>query len=268
MKIYDCFQFFNEENILDLRLNILNKFVDFFVIVESTTDHQGKDKKLNFDIKKFKKFEKKIIHVVVEDTLDSIKKAHIGQNSLVERHQRNSIVRGLENSSENDLIIISDVDEIPDLKKLNQFNKKNYGVFSQKMFMYKINLLNLDENNWHGSKICLKKNLRSPQWLRNLKFKKYPFWRFDKIRNIQIIENGGWHFAYLHNPENIANKIKSFAHGEFNKNDFVDENKIKEKINFGKDLFDREIKFKKVQIDETFPKYILKNQDKLKEWIL
>ena len=119
MKIYDCIQFFNEENILDLRLNILDEFVNFFVIVESTTDHQGKTKKLNFAKDKFKKFQKKIIYIVVEDTLDAIKKPHLGQNSLVERHQRNSITRGLKNCLDDDLVIISDVDEIPDLNKLN-----------------------------------------------------------------------------------------------------------------------------------------------------
>mgnify|MGYP001456492360 FL=1 len=124
MAIYDCFQFFNEETILDLRLNILEESVNFFVIVESTTDHQGNEKKLNFDINKFKKFQKKIIYVVVEDTLDTIKKPHIGQNSLVERHQRNSITRGLKNCSDNDLVIISDVDEIPDLTKINYFDKR------------------------------------------------------------------------------------------------------------------------------------------------
>ena len=160
MKIYDCFQFFNEENVLDLRFNILDEFVDFFVIVESTTDHQGNEKKLNFDINKFKKFEKKIIYTVVDDTLDSVKKAHIGQNSSVERHQRNSILRGLKNSHDNDLIIISDVDEIPDLNKLNLFDKKKrYAVFLQKKFDYKLNLLNETEGDWYGSKICLKKIL-------------------------------------------------------------------------------------------------------------
>ena len=135
MKIYDCFQFFNEENILDLRLNILDEHVDFFVIVESTTDHQGNEKKLNFDINKYKKFQKKIIYIVVEDTLDAIKKPHLGQNSLVERHQRNSITRGLKNCSNEDLIIISDVDEIPDLNKLNLFNKKKKirGFFTKKI---------------------------------------------------------------------------------------------------------------------------------------
>ena len=124
MKIYDCFQFFNEENILDLRLNILDEFVNFFVIVESTTDHQGNTKKLNFDINKFEKFQKKIIYVVVEDTIETIKKPHIGQNSLVEQHQRNSITKGLKNCDDNDLVVISDIDEIPDLTKLNFFDKK------------------------------------------------------------------------------------------------------------------------------------------------
>ena len=124
------------------------------------------------------------------------------------------------------------------------------------MFMYKINLLNLDENNWHGSKICLKKNLKSPQWLRNLKFKKYSLLRLDKPRNIQIIEDGGWHFAYLQSPKNISNKIKSFAHGEFNKEHLVDEVNIKEKIEKGEDVFERGFKIKRINIDNNFPNYI------------
>ena len=91
MAIYDCFQFFDEEHILDLRLNILNEFVDFFVFVESTIDHQGKPKKLNFDPKKFKKFNKKIIYLVADDAAEILKKPHIGGESLVEQHQRNFI---------------------------------------------------------------------------------------------------------------------------------------------------------------------------------
>ena len=173
----------------------------------------------------------------------------------------------LNKANDEDIIILSDVDEIPNLKKLNLFNKNNYAVFSQKMFMYKINFLNLDENNWHGSKICLKKNLKSPQWLRNLKFKKYPFWRIDKPKNIQIIQEGGWHFAYLQSAENISKKIRSFAHGEFNKEHLSDEEKIKERILKGEDVFERGYKIKKVRIDETFPDYIQQNQNILKNWI-
>tara|TARA_A100001037_G_C15054717_1_gene591781 strand:- start:52 stop:858 length:807 start_codon:yes stop_codon:yes gene_type:complete len=267
MAIFDCFQYFNEEHIAEIRFNILNEFVDKFVIVESTVNHQGEAKKLNFDINKYKKFQKKINYIVVDDTPENLKNPHKGGESLVEQYQRNSIMKGLKNAADNDLIILSDVDEIPDLNKLNKFEKDKYAVFSQKMFMYKLNLLNLNENNWHGSKICLKKNFKSPQWLRNLKFKKYPFWRIDKIRNLQIIDNGGWHFAYLQNPENISKKIKSFAHGEFNKADNSNEEKIRSKIEKEEDIFDRGYKLKKIEIDSSFPKYIINNKEELKEWI-
>ena len=268
MAIYDCFQFFNEEHICDLRINILDKFVDFFVIVESTCNHQGKPKKLNFDLKKFKKYENKIIYVVVDDTDEAIKRPHTGGESLVEQHQRNSIMKGIKNCNDDDLIILSDVDEIPDLTKLNQFNKKNkYVVFSQRAFAYKLNLLNETENNWHGSRMCLKKHLKSPQWLRNLKFKKYPFWRIDKPKNLQIIENGGWHFAYLLNSQGISKKINSFSHGEDNREDNTDiakiERKMKKFIHPTKGF-----ELKKIEIDETFPRYIIENKKKLKEWII
>ena len=201
------------------------------------------------------------------DTPEDIKKPHEGGESLVEQHQRNSLMKGLKNAHDNDLIILSDVDEIPDLNKLNKFNKNKYAVFSQKMFMYKLNLLNLKENNWHGSRICLKKKFKSPQWLRNLKFKKYPFWRIDKTRNLQIIKNGGWHFAYLQSPENISKKIKSFAHGEFNTDVSSNEENIKLKIEKEEDIFDRGYKIQKVKIDASFPEYIFNNKEKLKEWI-
>ena len=268
MAIFDCFQYFNEEHIAEIRFNILDKFVDSFVIVESTVNHQGKPKKLHFDIAKYKKFKNKINYIVVDDTPENIKKPHEGGHSLVEQHQRNSIMKGLKNASDNDLVILSDVDEIPDLNKLNEFDKNKYAVFSQKMFMYKINLLNLKENNWHGSKICLKKNFKSPQWLRDLKFKEYPFWRIDKTRNLQIIKNGGWHFSYLQTPENISKKIKSFAHGEFNKTNIVNEEGIRLKIEKGQDVFERGHNLKKIEVDSSFPKYILQNKDKLRKWII
>ncbi len=268
MAIIDCFQYFNEEHIVDLRLNILNEFVQKFVIVESTVNHQGKPKQLNFNIEYYKKFKNKINYIIVDDTPEEFLKPHKGGESLVEQHQRNSIMKGLENADDNDLIILSDVDEIPNLKKLSQYKRDQYAVFSQKMFMYKLNYLNLKENNWHGSKICLKKNFKSPQWLRDLKFKKYPFWRFDKMRNMQIIKDGGWHFAYLQTPENISKKIKSFAHGEFNKENLTSEDAIRKKIEKGQDIFERGFNLKKVEIDSSFPDYIVKNQDKLKKWIL
>ena len=268
MAIFDCFQFFNEEHIADLRFNILDEYVDTFVIVESTINHQGENKKLNFDIKKYSKFKNKINYIVVNDTPNRFIKPHTGGESLIEQHQRNSLMKGLTKAEDNDLIILSDVDEIPDLKKINEFDKRKYAVFSQKMFMYKLNLLNLKENNWHGSKLCLKKNLKSPQWLRDLKFKKYPFWRLDKPKNLQIIENGGWHFAYLHSAENISKKIKSFAHGEFNLKHLTDEEEIKKRIEKRQDVFNRGYKIEKVEIDDSFPDYVRYNKELLKDWII
>ena len=111
------------------------------------------------------------------------------------------------------------------------------------MFMYKLNLQNLNESNWIGSKICLKKYFPEPQKLRNLKFKKYPFWRLDKI-NIQIIQ-GGWHFSFLQTPKEIANKIKSYSHGEFNTLENIDLEKINQKIIDNEDIFNRGFSLKK-----------------------
>ena len=266
MAIYDCFQYFDEDHIVDLRLNILNQYVDYFVISESTKTHQGKIKKLNFDLEKFSKFKEKIIYVVADYKKEINFENHIGGESPIEQHQRNSLIEGIKNASSEDLIILSDSDEIPDLTKLSEINnKKKFIAFSQKMFMYKLNLQNLDESGWIGSRISKKKNIKTMQKLRNLKFKDYPFWRIDKL-NQQIIK-GGWHFSYLQTPSQILNKIKSFSHGEFNKEN-LNEEKIEEKIHKSQDIFDRKIKLKKIDIDESFPDYIIKNKKKFLNWVV
>ena len=266
MAIYDCFQYFDEDHIVDLRLNILNQYVDYFVISESTKTHQGKIKKLNFDLEKFSKFKEKIIYVVADYKKEINFENHVGGESPIEQHQRNSLIEGIKNASPEDLIILSDSDEIPDLTKLSEINnKKKFIAFSQKMFMYKLNLQNLDESGWIGSRISKKKNIKTMQKLRNLKFKDYPFWRIDKL-NQQIIK-GGWHFSYLQTPSQILNKIKSFSHGEFNKEN-LNEEKIEEKIHQSQDIFDRKIKLKKIDIDESFPDYIIKNKKKFLNWVV
>ena len=267
MAIYDCFQYFNEDHIVDLRLNILDELVDFFVISESTKTHQGANKKLNFNINSFTKFKKKIKYIVADYNEDINFKNHSGGESLVEQHQRNSLIKGIEDAHLDDLIILSDTDEIPDLTKLNQIKKSSkFVAFSQMMFMYKLNLKNLNEKNWIGSKIALKKNISTMQNLRDLKFKKYPFWRFDK-KNLQIIQ-GGWHFSFLQTPQDINTKIKSFSHGEFNTHNITNEEKIKEKISQGVDIFDRGFELKKIDIDSSFPDFILKNKKNFSSWIL
>ena len=174
MKIYDCFSYWDEDLLLELRLNILNEYVDYFVIVEGNKTWQNNSKKLRFDINKFVKFKKKIIYIPVTDMPD-------GDNPWArENFQRNCISKGLVNADEDDLIIISDLDEIPNMEQIKKFNPNmRYAVFKQKHFYYKINLQGQNNPFWYGSKICVKKYLKSPQWLRNLKFKKRPFKNID-----------------------------------------------------------------------------------------
>ena len=266
MAIYDCFQYFDEDHMVDLRLNILDQYVDYFVISESTKTHQGKPKKINFDIKKFSRFKDKIKFVVADYTGEINFKNHQGGESPIEQHQRNYLMEGLKEALPDDYIVLSDSDEIPDFKKIKDLNtNKKYVAFSQKMFMYKLNLQNIQESNWIGSRITKKKNITSMQDLRNLKFKKYPFWRIDK-KNLQII-NGGWHFSFLQTPQQILKKIKSFSHGEFN-NEKINEKNIEEKIIKKEDIFGRDNNLKKVDLDDSYPEYIVNNKDKFLHWII
>ena len=274
MKIYDCFSYWDEDLLVDLRLNILNKYIDHFVIVEGNKTWQNNFKKLRFDIKKFEKFKDKIIYIPVEDMPG-------GENPWIrENFQRNCITRGLAESNSEDLIIISDVDEIPDLKNINEYLKdKRYAVFKQKAFYYKLNMQNITLPYWYGSRICKKKYLKSPQWLRNLKFKKRPFWRIDKYRLNNIIENGGWHFCNLKTPKELLYKYKNMAEtkdifiwegsvdGKIDPK-YLSVEQIENSIKEGRNLAGKNEYFQKIEIDNSYPKYILQNLVKLKEWIV
>ena len=269
MKIYDCFSYWDEDLLLDLRLNILNDYVDYFVIVEGNKTWQNNFKKLRFDISKFSKFKNKIIYIPIEDMPD-------GDNPYVrENFQRNCISRGLKNSNNEDLIIISDLDEIPNPILIKKFDvKKKFGVFKQMHFYYKFNLLSKSNPFWHGSRVCVKKFLKSPQWLRNLKFKKRAFWRIDKFRLNNIIENGGWHFCNLKTPENILYKYKNlcetndpYSFKEKIDDKFLQLESIKRNIENKKDIIGRADEFNPIPIDENFPKYFLDNLKKYRDWI-
>ena len=227
MKIIDSFMFFDESMLLDLRLNILNNYVSKFIICESTYNHNGKRKKLNFDIKNFSKFKSKIEYVVSDkepenlktfnkdDTLD-LRESKTLDNALIrENFQRNFVNKQLLNIDDNDLILINDLDEIPNL--INFSYKNKITIFKQKMLYFKFNLM-YKNLSWTGSKICKRKNFINPQWLRNIKTRKYPLWRLDilfsktKYNDIKIIENGGWHFTNIKTAEEIHHKMKSFLH--------------------------------------------------------
>ena len=267
--IYDCFSYWDEDLLLDLRLNILDKYVDFFVIVEGNKTWQNNSKNLRFDINRFSKFKEKIIYVPVTNMPDGI------NPYLRENFQRNSIMRGLEKCKDDDFIIISDLDEIPNPDQLKKFNKKmRYAVFKQIHFYYKFNLRSENEPFWFGSRICVKKYLKSPQWLRDLKFKKRPFWRLDKLRLNNIINDGGWHFCNLKKPEQLLYKYKNLCetNDPINFNERIDKkylslDSINKMITEKKDIIGRNHNYKKVSIDKSFPSYLIDNISNYKEWI-
>jgi len=270
MKIFDCFSYLDEDLLLDLRLNILNDHVDYFVIVEGNKTWQNNPKKLRFNINDYKKFKEKIIYIPVEDLPD-------GKNPyLRENHQRNCISHGLKDANQDDLILISDLDEIPNLKKLKNFKKKmRFAVFEQLHFYYKFNLKSQINPHWYGSRVCVKKYLKSPQWLRDLKFKKRPFWRIDKLRLNNIISDGGWHFCNLKDPEKILYKYKNLCETDdpivFNEKiekKYLDIKEIKKRINNGFDIIGRSEKYLPTKLDNKFPKHILDNREKYSNWII
>ena len=230
MKIFDCFMYFDEEQILDLRLNVLNHDVDYFVIVESIYNHKGEKRDLLFNIQKFQKFKEKIIYLIYKDIPKQIKVINKDDDENVkgrkyimnalyrENSQRNFILEGLKYANREDLILISDVDEIPKLSSLDLGKIKDEIIlFKQDMFYYKFNL-KLPNLTWTGTKACKKKYLKTPQWLRNIKDRKYSFFRFDtffsekKYMSIKILNNGGWHFSNIKTPKEIEHKLRSYLH--------------------------------------------------------
>jgi beta-1,4-mannosyl-glycoprotein beta-1,4-N-acetylglucosaminyltransferase len=269
MRVYDCFSYWDEDLLLDLRLNILNNYVDFFVIIEGNKTWQNNHKNFRFNIKKFQKFKKKIIYIPVEDMPD-------GDNPWIrENFQRNCIERGLINSEDDDIIMISDLDEIPNPEAINKFDSQmRYAAFKQNHYYYKLNLEAQNNKIWYGSRICVKKYLQSPQWLRNLKFKKRPFWRIDKFRLNNIIEEGGWHFCNLKTPEELSYKYKNLCETNdqyvFNEKidiEHLEIKKIEQRIKNGEDIIGRKENYKIKNLDSSFPKYVLENKEELKKWI-
>jgi len=266
MKIIDCFNYFDEDLILDIRLATLFDYVDKFIICEATLDHAGNKKKLNFDIKKFKKYEEKIKYIIIDDLPKVVKKfkKHWHPAHARDQFQRNSLVRGLEDCEPNDLIMISDLDEIPNPEKISDFKKEDkYACFVQSNFLLKFNLLNISEPKWYGTRMCRKKDLKSPQWLREIKTRKMPFYKFYKPKFDKFIYDGGWHFSSVKNADGIYKKLNSYSEQQWNNEKFKNIEVIKRKIAQKKDLFDRNYNFKVLKIDKTFPKYIVDNQKKL-----
>ena len=291
MRIFDCTTFYSEHLMLDVRFNILNEKVDKFIVVESLFSHSGKPKKFNFDIKNYQKFKDKINYIIIENEPEGL---IVNQNLSSAEKRLNSLKRveqsydymakSLNDAEDNDLIILSDNDEIPNLNSKQFLNsKKNIFIFEQLFFYYKFNL-HYDLMNWFGSKACRKKKLMSMPWLRNLKNKQYPFWRFDtlfsktKYNNLEIIKDGGWHFTNLMTAEKLYDKMSNFGHhNEFDEsglkiNDI--KNKIENREMFYNHFLDQTNSNKwkndyklKIINENKLPLYVIQNKEKFKEWL-
>jgi beta-1,4-mannosyl-glycoprotein beta-1,4-N-acetylglucosaminyltransferase len=292
MKIYDCTTFYSEKMMLDLRFNILNENVYKFIVIESSFSHSGKKKKLNFDINDYPKFKDKIIYLKIDkEPIDLYGDMEASKDPIYKRlnsikrieQSYDFMMKGIINASDEDLIIISDNDEIPNLNsnKFKKSNKKFY-IFKQLLFYYKFNLLH-ETMPWFGSKACKKKYLKSFSNLRNLKNKKYPFWRIDtyfsnlKETSLDIIDDGGWHFTNIKTPEDLYIKMKNFGHhDEFDESKLTIED-LRKKINDGLVFYDHFIdkksedkwkgnyKLKRIE-NHLLPDYLIKNQNNFKEW--
>ena len=293
MKIFDCTNYFNEDMMYGLRLKVLDKYVDKFVVAEARYSHSGEPKKLNFDINRYPNFKDRIIYIVVDnepDDLSDLKDLSYDQaqgmkrmNSLKRiKQQYDALSKGIKDASQDDLIILSDCDEIPNLENLEQLDFHKILIFKQLLFYYKFDLHH-DEMTWHGSKGCLKKDLKTFNWLRNVKNKKYNFLRIDtyfsknKYINIKIIENGGWHFTNIKSPKDIVMKLSNFGeHNEFEMSD-IDVEKMTKLVKERKVYFNHTAdksdlnkysyghQLKKIDKD-LLPKYLVDNYSKFKDW--
>ena len=289
MKIIDCTSFYNEHMMYEVRLNVLNDKVDKFIVTESIYSHSGKKKKLNFDIKNYPKFKDKIKYIVIDKEPEGI----IEENNDPSKQRANSLKRielsydahfkEVKDANEDDLILLSDNDEIPNLDSIEfKKNKNDIIFFNQLFFYYKFNLL-YDRMKWIGTKACKKKKLISFSWLRNVKLKKYPFWRLDtlfskkKYTNINIVNNGGWHFTNLKTPEDMYDKFMNFGHHDEFKLSGISVEDIRAKISNKEMFYDHfadkssnnkwKSDYKLKLVDENLlPSFLTKNKNKYNEW--
>ena len=291
MKIIDTTTFFEENTIMDIRFNILNPYVDKFIVCESLYTHSGKKKNINFNVNDYPKFKNKIIHIILEEEpVDLINGEDLSVqdkrlNSITRiRTQRNYIKTFLKEFSPDDYIIHSDNDEIPNLENFDlRMVKKKFVIFKQQIFYYKLNL-SLPNLNWFGSKACKLKYLRSIDFLRNIKNREYSFFRIDtlfsdnKQNSVELVKTGGWHFSNLKTYKDLEKKyLNDENHAEYELQnssiqkikDNVERKVIPYNYQAKKDSLDRFNETSLTKVDTAIlPEYIRKNINTFKEWII
>lgn len=295
MKKFDCTLYYDEDLILDLRLNVLNKYFDKFIICEAKYTHSGREKKLNFDINKFSSFKNKIEYIVQDTQPDNlIYKKENGKQfeepinwriNAVRRiaHQRNKILDALKSVNNNDFIFYSDNDEIPNMEEFDaKAENSKILIFKQKLFYFKFNLL-CDRIFWYGTRATRKKDLIDFEWIRQIKPKIYPLYRLDtlfkkdKYINLKIVENGGWHFTRIISPEEIHEKeLDSEHHDEYrasNKNVERIKELIRKRVidhdhlaDSKSSKYEKEFALKIYSIDDL-PEYIKNNKHKYDKYL-
>ncbi len=284
--IYDCFAFFNELELLEIRLNELDEVVDKFVLVEATRTFQKQPKPLYFQENKhlFKAFEHKITHIVVDKYPSFWKKFRVPTPWDYDDHQKEHILLGLKNCKDDDVIIVSDLDEIPRAEKVKEYAyTEGIKVFRQYFACYFLNNIckkindyegkakaQINENGfgwWQGSVMLSFKELRTI----TKTIEKTRLQRDLSEPQVKIIREGGWHFSYMGGIERIIKKLESLAHPEFNIGSYKDVQKIKSLIASGKSLFNENEVFQKTDIFNTnilFPKYVKENINKFQNLII
>ncbi|MDE5697181.1 MAG: glycosyl transferase GT17 family protein [Lachnospiraceae bacterium] len=272
--VYDCFQFFNELDILKIRLNVLSPVVDRFVISEATETFSGLKKPLYYEENKemFAAFQDKIIHVVVDDTP---KGAGWGTHER-DTFQKNAVTRGLKACTDEDIVIFSDLDEIPNPDKIREilqdFQEDKIYHFAQRLFYCYLNMEEVSgsllsyagefegvaRRKWIGTKMLSYKLLRE----QNLLLGEL---RFPERKEIGLrVEDGGWHFGYMggHGEKDIRKRVQekviSAAHQEYNSRHVL--SNVTDQIKDGKDIFGRNAQFVRCEIDDSFPQYIREHQ--------
>ena len=274
--IYDCFPFFNELDLLEIRLNVLNGVVDKFVLVEATQTFNGESKPLYFNENKqrFARFADKIIHIVCDEDFSGEKNPWV-----IEHKQRNYIAKGWQNCQDEDVIMISDLDEIPNPEKIIKY-KDVPGIkcFRNNFYYYYLNYICVDDPVWKkGTRMLKYKDCRNSLDTEKVRMNGHLPDEYkqgttpNKIRYYKKgpwVRNGGWHFSYLGGAEAIRKKILSISHTEFHKPEYTDIKKIEERIAAGDDLFGRGMRFRAVAIDKSYPQYIRNNLIKYNKLIM
>ena len=263
VKIIDCITFFRETFVTKLRIEILKDVVDKFIICESIYDHRSRSKNVNFSLHS-EDLKQKVEHIVINH-----KFPEPDDPWKCQKYQRDYMLGYLDDINEDDFIMFSDPDEIPNPNILREFVlKKKYGIFMQKHFVYNFKLIDQYQNPWAGTRICKKKNLKSFDDLKHKILKKNlkKWWRPDKEKNIELIDNGGWHFNNFFSAKEISTKLKTFAHTEFDKEQFTNIEKIERLINEGKDVYGRGWVFEKNNNIHDLPEYVIKNKKILNDF--